>query len=216
MYTSLSNCRQIIEDTSSLLTLATSDQTKDSDSSASSKIYSLDDMSILSETQTATFKPLIQFDLPLSTDAAAAQQQQQERKLVIFNSNLQANRREIVSIRVNTPHIEIYDDTKKTLIDNVQVSLVWPNMEGGALSVDNSNSARMSSASKLTHGQDFDTNTFECLFVVNVKGLSFSKYTIRTNPSKTRMMSNLTRVDFYQREVNAEYLENVNNEIGKK
>ena len=29
-------------------------------------------------------------------------------------------------------------------------------------------------------------------------------------------MSNLTRVDFYQREVNAEYLENVNNEIGKK
>ena len=121
-----------------------------------------------------------------------------------------------MSIRVNTPHIEIYDDTKKQLIDNVQVSLVWPNMEVGALSVDTSNSARMSSASKLTHGQDFDTNTFECLFEVNVKGLSFSKYTIRTNPSKTRMMSNLTRVDFYQREVNAEYLENVNNEIGKK
>jgi hypothetical protein len=100
--------------------------------------------------------PLIQFDLPLSTNdaAAAAQQQQQERKLVIFNSNPQANRREIVSIRVNTPHIEIYDDTKKQKqpIDNVQVSLVWPNMEGGALSVDTSNSARMSSASKLTHG----------------------------------------------------------------
>ena len=91
-------------------------------------------MSILSETQTATFKPLIQFDLPLSTNDAA----QQERKLVIFNSNLQANRREIVSIRVNTPHIEIYDDTKKQLVDNVQVSLVWPNMEGGALSVDTS------------------------------------------------------------------------------
>ena len=200
-----------------MLTLATSDQIKsDSDSSSSSKIYSLDDMSILSETQTATFKPLIQFDLPLSTDAAAAQQQQQERKLVIFNSNLQANRREIVSIRVNTPHIEIYDDTKKQLVDNVQVSLVWPNMEGDALSVDTSNSARMSSASKLTQGLDFDTNTFECLFEVNVKGLSFSKYTIRTNPSKTIMMSNLTRVDYYQREVNAEYLENVNNEIGKK
>jgi hypothetical protein len=169
-------------------------------------------MSILSETQTATFKPLIQFDLPLATNDAA----QQERKLVIFNSNLQANRREIVSIRVNTPHIEIYDDTKKTLIDNVQVSLVWPNMEGGALSVDTSNSARMSSASKLTQGLDFDANTFECLFEVNVKGLSFSKYTIRTNPFKTTMMSNLTRVDYYQREVNAEYLENVNNEIGKK
>ena len=214
MYTSLSNCRQIIEETSSLFTLATSDQTKDSGSTASFKIYSLDDMSILSETQTATFKPLIQFDLPLATNDAV--QQQQERKLVIFNSNLQANRREIVSIRVNTPHIEIYDDTKKQLIDNVQVSLVWPNMEGGALSVDTSNSARMSSASKLTHGHDFDANTFECLFEVNVKGLSFSKYTIRTNPSKTRMMSNLTRVDFYQREVNAEYLENVNNEIGKK
>ena len=215
MYTSLSNCRQIIEETSSLLTL---NQTKDSDSTStfSSKIYSLDDMSILSETQTATFKPLIQFDLPLSTtnDDAAAQQ---ERKLVIFNSNLQANRREIVSIRVNTPHIEIYDDTKNTLIDNVQVSLVWPNMDGGALSVDTSNSARMSSASKLTHGLDFDTNTFECLFEVNVKGLSFSKYTIRTNPSKTMIrISNLTRVDFYQREVNAEYLENVNMEIGKK
>ena len=209
MYTSLSNCRQIIEETSSLLTFATSDQTKDS-----SKIYSLDDMSILSETQTATFMPLIQFDLPLSTNDAA--QQQQERKLVIFNSNLQANRREIVSIRVNTPHIEIYDVTKKQLVNNVQISLVWPNMEGGALSVDTSNSARMSSASKLTHGLDFDANTFECLFEVNVKGLSFSKYTIRTNPSKPIMMSNLTRVDFYQRQVNAEYLENVNNEIGKK
>jgi hypothetical protein len=207
LYTSLSNCRQIIEETSSLLTLAASDQTKDS-----SKIYSLDDMSIMSETQTATLKPLIQFDLPLSTNDAA----QQERKLVIFNSNLQANRREIVSIRVNTPHIAIYDDTKKQLVDNVQVSLVWPNMEGGALSVDTSNSARMSSASKLTHGLDFDANTFECLFEVKVKGLSFSKYTIRTNPSKASMMSNLTRVDFYQREVNAEYLENVNNEIGKK
>jgi hypothetical protein len=213
LYTSLSNCRQIIEETSSLLTL---NQTKDSDSTStfSSKIYSLDDMSILSETQTATFKPLIQFDLPLSTNGDAAAQQ--ERKLVIFNSNLQANRREIVSIRVNTPHIEIYDDTQKTLIDNVQVSLVWPNMDGGALSVDTSNSARMSSASKLTHGLDFDTNTFECLFEVNVKGLSFSKYTIRTNPSKTIRIINLTRVDFYQREVNAEYLENVNMEIGKK
>jgi hypothetical protein len=199
--------------------LLTLNQTKDSDStstfSSSSKIYSLDDMSILSETQTVTFKPLIQFDLPLSTNDDAAAQQ--ERKLVIFNSNLQANRREIVSIRVNTPHIEIYDDTQNTLIDNVQVSLVWPNMDGGALSVDNSNSARMSSASKLTHGLDFDTNTFECLFEVNVKGLSFSKYTIRTNPSKTMIrISNLTRVDFYQREVNAEYLENVNMEIGKK
>jgi len=74
----------------------------------------------------------------------------------------------------------------------------------------------MSSASKLTQGLDFDANTFECLFEVNVKGLSFSKYTIRTNQSKTIMMSNLTRVDFYQREVNAEYLENVNSEIGKK
>jgi hypothetical protein len=214
LYTSLSNCRQIIEETSSLLTL---NQTKDFDSTStfSSKIYSLDDMSILSETQTATFKPLIQFDLPLSTNDDAAAQQ--ERKLVIFNSNLQANRREIVSIRVNTPHIEIYDDTKNTLIDNVQVSLVWPNMDGGALSVDTSNSARMSSASKLTHGLDFDANTFECLFEVNVKGLSFSKYTIRTNPSKTMIrISNLTRVDFYQREVNAEYLENVNMEIGKK
>jgi hypothetical protein len=132
LYTSLSNCRQIIEETSSLLTLATSDQTKDPP-----KIYSLDDMSILSETQTATFKPLIQFDLPLSTNDANAQQ---ERKLVLFNSNLQANRREIVSIRVNTPDIEIYDDTKKQLVDNVQISLVWPNMEGGALSVDPSNS----------------------------------------------------------------------------
>jgi hypothetical protein len=184
--------------------LLTLNQTKDFDSTStfSSKIYSLDDMSILSETQTATFKPLIQFDLPLSTNDDAAAKQQQERKLVIFNSNLQANRREIVSIRVNTPHIEIYDDTQKTLIDNVQVSLVWPNMDGGALSVDNSNSARMSSASKLTHGLDFDTNTFECLFEVNVKGLSFSKYTIRTNPSKTMIrISNLTRVD------NAEYLE---------
>ena len=49
-----------------------------------------------------------------------------------------------------------------------------------------------------------------------MKGLVFSKYTIRTNLRKTMMMSKLTREDFYQCEVNTEYLDNVNNEIEKK
>ena len=48
-----------------------------------------------------------------------------------------------------------------------------------------------------------------------MKGLVFSKYTIRTNPRKTMMMSKLTREDFYQCEVNTEYLDNVNNEVEK-
>ena len=169
-------------------------------------IYNLDDMSILSETQAANFKPLILFDLQQQ------QQVQQTKTLIIFNSNVQAKRNEIISLRVNTPNIEIFDETSKTLITSKQVSLVWPNSEGGSLSIDNGNT-RMDSASQLTHALDFEANTFEVLFEVNVKPLGFSKFTIRTQlDSKV----NLTRVDFYQREANGEFVNKVKDEINTK
>ena len=164
-------------------------------------------MSILSETQAANFKPLILFDLKQQQ-----QKEQQTKTLIIFNSNVQSKRTEIVSLRVNTPNIEIFDETSKTLITNKQVSLVWPNSEGGSLSIDNGNT-RMDSASQLTHALDFEANTFEVLFEVNVKPLGFSKFTIRTQfESKV----NLTRVDFYQREANVDFVNKVKDEINTK
>lgn len=210
LYTSLTNCRQIIEETSSYLT--TNVKNGATGSTSKEKIYSLDDMSILSETQTANFKPLIQFD--------TQQQQQavQEKTITIFNSNLQANRNEIVSIRVNTPHVEIFDETTKTLLQNIQVSFVWPNTEGGALTLDNTNS-RMDSASQLTHALDFAENSFEILFEVNVKPLSFSKYTIRTKQLTSdisEQKTNLTRVDFYQREANGDFVDKVKSDINTR
>ncbi len=199
MYTSLTNCRQIIEQTSSYLTVNPKLEAK-------LPIYNLDDMSILSETQAANFKPLIVFDLQQQ------QKVQQTKTLIIFNSNVQAKRHEIISLRVNTPNIEIFDETSKTLITNLQVSLVWPNSEGGTLSIDNGNT-RMDSASQLTHALDFEANTFEVLFEVNVKPLGFSKFTIRTKLDSTL---NLTRVDFYQREANSEFVNKLKDDIKTK
>ena len=112
LYTTLSNCRQIIEDTSSLLTLATSDKTKDSDSSASSKIYSFTRRHEHTERDSYSHIQALDSIWSSSLDkrrcSCSTTTTTRERKLVIFNSNLEANRREIVSIRVNKPHIEIY------------------------------------------------------------------------------------------------------------
>ena len=197
LYTSLFNCKHIIEETTSYLT-ANETVIGAGGSSATRIVYSLDDVSILqSPTKEASaFKqPEIFFDLGKDFD---------EKKIVLFNSNLNGGHRyEIVSVRVNTPHVQVFDESAQLLVENVQVSHVWPNSEGGPLYVpDTTRLPSSSPKSLLAHSLDFDANSFELLFEVNLKPLAYATYTIRRTTSQTQL--NMTtinaRVDFYQRD----------------
>jgi hypothetical protein len=81
---------------------------------------------------------------------------------------------EIVSLRVNTPYIEVY--TKDGyLIKNVQVSLIWPLMSES--STENV-LKRKKKAGPVFNALDFDVDTFEVLFQAELKPLSISSFRI--------------------------------------
>ena len=81
-----------------------------------------------------------------------------EKKIVLFNSNLN-KRIEIISLRINTPFVEVYDNNGQ-IVENIQVSLIWPNTDGGYLREDLSDE-KISNLDDLSFGFDFDESKFE-------------------------------------------------------
>ena len=135
-----------------------------------------------------------------------------EKKVLLYNSNLN-ERNEIVSFRINTPHVEIVD-SKGLFLENVQVSLVWPNMEG-VLPYDKS-SDKIDQSNNLAFSNDFDPNSFELLFEVNLPPLSLITYTIRKKPKTSVFSHSINNVTFYYENVKPESVEAAKKSIDEK
>lgn len=112
--------------------------------------------------------------------------------VVIFNSLLN-KRNEIVSIRVNTPNVEVIENNggdKIKKLERVQVSLVWPNSDdvGGRLA--QNHIPDRSTKEQLEPVLDFEDDSFELLFEVDIEPLSTKSFTIRlTNDPPTKRQS---------------------------
>lgn len=119
-----------------------------------------------------------------------------EARVVLFNSNLN-KRVEIVSLRVNTRDIEVLDSQGRPL-DEIQLSLVWPNMDGGYFSQKSADSYFMTEED-LPFYIDVNQQSFELLFQVEMTGLSASSYTIRkiSNEQETTSKRHMTNVTYY-------------------
>ena len=116
-----------------------------------------------------------------------------EKVILLYNSNIN-ERHEIVSFKVNTPHVEVFDSTGSPLA-NVQVSLIWPNVEGTTLV--ELQTERLSNGKDLKFGFDFDTNAFELLFQVKLEPLALTSFTIKKSSSNQNGSKEANKVTFY-------------------
>ena len=82
----------------------------------------------------------------------------QEKEIILYNSNLN-ERIEIVSFKVNIMNLAVYDDNEQ-LINDAQVSMLWPNMEGVDLS--EFNNIKISSTENLKFAFYFKLNWHLC------------------------------------------------------
>ncbi len=130
----------------------------------------------------------------------------QEKEIILYNSNLN-ERIEIVSFKVNIMNLAVYDDNEQ-LINDAQVSMLWPNMEGVDLS--EFNNIKISSTENLKFAFDFDQNNFELLFQVKLAPLSLTKFTI-----KKTIAINLpsSEVKYYHKFNNADSVQKLKSDI---
>jgi hypothetical protein len=143
------------------------------------------------------------------------------RRILLFNSNTH-KRDEVVSFRVSTTDVEVIGSDGKPLA-NVQVSLVWPNTDGGYLRQDRY-SDRMPSGESLAFALDFDEASYELLFAVSLPALSVNSFTIRRaarepgNSTKddAEGYANLSKVKFYYKTVVDQSVKNLTSTLKKR
>jgi hypothetical protein len=126
----------------------------------------------------------------------------------LFNSNLN-KREEIVGFRVNDPNVQVVDSEGK-LVENMEVSLVWSNTDGGYLK--DFSQANLSARDRL--GLAFSEDSYELLFQVQMSALSMQSFTIRLKTEKSEE-NNSNSVDLYSKEFdtyNQNDLSNVTNQ----
>lgn len=137
-----------------------------------------------------------------------------EQKIVLFNSQLQ-KRVEIVSFRINTPNVYVIEDLDEIVVENVQVSLIWSNTDGGHL-----NQATIPSVDdkeQLEPSLDFNENYFELLFKVTMDPLSAKSYTIRKSDDKKLITHGQnSQVLFYFRNAESEIAKQFESAFEKK
>ena len=191
LFTAMKNAKEIIEESVSYLISETNDP---------SKIFSIEDVTLANDDQDRLkIKPVIDLN------------EVNEKKIVLYNSNVN-ERDEVVSFRVSTPNVEVIDSVGKVLKE-VQVSLVWPNLEG--VYKHNDANQRLS-AENVNFGADFDSNSFELLFEVNLPPLSLNTFTIRKKVM-TDIPSGLTNtVTFYSSKLSADKIEEAKKAANEK
>jgi hypothetical protein len=135
-----------------------------------------------------------------------------EKKILLYNSNLN-ERHEIVSFQINTPHIEIID-SNGLFVENVQISLLWPNMEG--VKEFDSTSEKIDFSNDLNFSTDFDSNYFELLFHVKLTPLSLTTYTIRRKLKSELFLNSFNNVTFYYENLKQESVEKAKAKINDK
>lgn len=183
LYKSIENCIEIIEKTAGYL-MKNENQNKELK-------FLLDDISLLSNREDKS-KPRTQ--IKFSNDKI-----EEEYKIVLYNSNLN-KRKELVSFKINTPNVEVLNNDG-TNLKNVQLSLVWPNMDGSGSLTSDVTEIRIKNSADLKHGLDFDTSFYELLFEVDLKPLSFETFTIKKLVNKESYIDRLARTTFIQENI---------------
>lgn len=193
MFDSLENSKEIIEASISYLM---SNENKDE------SLFSIEDVRLAGNdhAKQSKLKPIIRLD-----------SEKEEKKIILYNSNLN-ERHEIVSLRVSHPNVEVID-SKGLFVQNVQVSLVWPNMEG-VLPYDKT-SERLDSNNNLRFSTQFDTKSFELLFEVVLPPLSLNTFTIRRKAHTDAFTSSYNNVTFYSDSSNSDLAENAKKAINE-
>lgn len=187
MFKSLTDTKEIIENTISYLV---------SQENSDEKVLDLDDVRI----KTHKDEKKIQF-IDLSNV--------EEKEIILYNSNLN-ERIEVVSFKVNTKNLAVYDNNKQ-LINDTQISFLWPNMEGVDLT--EFSDIRITSTDDLNFAFDFDQNNFELLFQVKLAPLSLTKFTIKKTNTPNLSFS---EVKFYHKKNNPDSVSQLKNSIFKQ
>ncbi len=133
-----------------------------------------------------------------------------EQTITLLNTNLH-KRAEIVSLRINTPQVEVYGSDGLP-VKNIQINLVWPNTEGGYLSEENGGQDRLKSNDDLSFALDFHDSKYEILFEANLGPLSTNVFTIRKK-NNVSSSTTLSIVTFYYRNLNTQTVRDVQNKI---
>ena len=136
------------------------------------------------------------------------------QRIVVFNSLLQ-KRNEIVSIRVNKPNVQVFKEENNSLIENVQISLIWPNSEGGSL---NQQPIPNKSIKEQTEpALSFNQDLYELLFEISFEGLSSKSFKIIINNDNANLIkTNPNAVSYYFKNFTNENAENIKSEFLKK
>ncbi len=136
-----------------------------------------------------------------------------QKTVFLWNSNL-AERIEIVSFRVNTAKVQVLNSTGHAL-DNIQLSLIWPNMDGSVPDESTFQSSRMTSTADLKFAFDFNRNDFELLFQVRLAPLSVTKFVIKQSSESTANLD-MPDVKFYHANHQADKFESLSSSILKE
>lgn len=194
MYTALGNSKNIIEQ--SLAYLLTPDNI-----SPINNLLDIDDIRISSKKDNEA-------NYIYLTDESPSQ------RIVVFNSLLQ-KRNEIVSIRINKANVQVFNEEDNTLIENVQVSLIWPNSEGGSL---NQQPIPNKSIKEQTEpALSFNQDLYELSFEISIEGLSSKSFKIQVNNDNTNLIkTNPNTVTYYFKNFTNENAESIKSEFLRK
>ena len=167
----------------------------------SERIFSVDDVRLnQDQASKRKYKEIIEFD-----------SEHKEQKIVLFNPNLN-KRDEVVSFRVNTPNVDVYTADGQ-LVKNSQVSLVWPNTDGGYLK-QNTDDNKVKNLDDLSFASQFEAGSYELLFQVSLESFSVSSFSIVNRLDKKEVQ--LTKVRFYYQTVGNESLKVLNENLKKR
>lgn len=147
-------------------------------SSLTASLFDIDDVRLVPEKFAAKNRKLI--DLQRSSGP---------HRVVLFNSQL-GKRNEIVSLRINSPDVQVIDLATGLPLDRIQISLIWPNSDGEPLDW---------FASYIRHDDiGFDPIHYELLFEIEIDGLSTRTFAIKATDKPAP--SSPSQVNFYLRE----------------
>lgn len=107
--------------------------------------------------------------------------------LVILNTQLR-KRNEIISLRVNSPSVQVIDFESSSPVQPVQISLIWPNLDGEPLDI-------------FSFGDDdlgFDKLHYELLFEVQLKPMSTKTFIIKAT-TDNQFSQQKSQIKYYSR-----------------
>ena len=163
---SLKNCKNVIEQSASRLMRNSAE--------SATNIFSID-------------------DVLLNSSVVIDMSSKEEKSVVIFNPSTN-QRSEVVSLKVSSPYLEIYDgDGSK--IEEYQLSLVWDNSD--ILSINEDEMPTKPDERKQKSPLDFDQSTFELLFQIDINPLSMKTIRIKPVDKNDKLLQKFSKVKLF-------------------